>query len=118
MKKKLIITLAVWTLIIGNLFLVEGNAQDIDTKGKLIYSNLIDDESKTLLEDKLKSADVNEKYINSAINMVNDYNNHMTIFNEQDKEYLNESNLFNFQKGFNSTCDFMCVINSKNDLKL
>lgn len=75
------------------------------TDSKLIYSNLIDDESKTILEDALEKANIDTSYINTAIHLIDDYNEHMTLFKEADKDYMEKTDLFAFQSGFTATQD-------------
>ena len=72
---------------------------------KLVYSNLIDEESKVMLDSALKKAEIDQSHIATAICLINDYNKHMTVFNEADKDYMKESDLFAFQSGFTTTED-------------
>lgn len=75
------------------------------TDDKLVYSNLIDDESKIMLEKALAKSKIDQHHIKDAIRLVNDYNEHMTVFKEVDKDYMQESDLFAFQSGFTTTED-------------
>lgn len=72
---------------------------------KLVYSNLIDEESKVMLGSVLKKAEIDQNHIDGALSLINDYNKHMTVFNEADKDYMQESDLFAFQSGFTTTED-------------
>ncbi|QOR36237.1 DUF4300 family protein [Clostridium sp. 'deep sea'] len=72
---------------------------------KLVYSNLIDEESKVMLGSVLKKAEIDQNHIDGALSLINDYNKHMTVFNEADKDYMEESDLFAFQSGFTTTED-------------
>lgn len=102
MKRIIIIMLAITLILITPCEAINIDKTKYD-EGKLVYSNLIDEESKSLMKAELKSANINEKYIDSAIEMINDYNTHMTTYDEKDKEYMKKSDLFNFKEGFVST---------------
>lgn len=71
-----------------------------NVNNKIMYSNIIDNDSKLLLESALKEASINKNYIDTAMRLINDYNEHMTSFNKADEEYMEEKDLFPFQKGF------------------
>lgn len=79
------------------------NTPPVAIHDKLVYSNFIDDESKIIFKDTLKHANIDQRHIDAAIRLINDYNEHMTVFKETDKDYMEKSDLFAFQNGFTTT---------------
>lgn len=103
MKKIVALLIVILTMSIFTSCSLQKDATPSGTSGNLVYSNLIDDKSKLVFEDTLNNASIDQIHIDAAICLINDYNDHMTVFKESDKEYMEEDDLFAFQNGFTTT---------------